>query len=134
MWWFVLFAILFMPFVWWAMWREDFDGIRTESKMKRRPNLSFDEFYDQYYASSEISRTIVSRMLSLTAEQFGVVAGQVRPEDNFLQANLADTMYYVIEISEEFGLSLTRQHELEQTDGTFDNIVRCVARSSKNTG
>ena len=63
-----------------------------------------------------------------TADQFGVAAGQIRPDDNFLQTNLADAIYYVIEISEEFGLSTKRLDELEQTDGTFDNIVRYVAR------
>ena len=41
-WWFALFAIVFLPFVWWAMWREDFDGMRTEAEMKRRPKLTFD--------------------------------------------------------------------------------------------
>ena len=39
-WWFVLFAIVFLPFVWWAMWREDFDGMRTEAEMKRRTEHS----------------------------------------------------------------------------------------------
>ena len=133
-WWFVLFVIIAGPFIWWAMWREDFDGMRTESEMKRRPKMSLDEFYDQYYANSEIPRTIVSRILNLTAEQFGIAAGQIRPDDNFLQTNLADTMYYVVEISEEFGLSRTRQHELEQTDGTFENIVRHVAGLPENAG
>ena len=127
-WWFALFAIVFLPFVWWAMWREDFDGMRTEAEMKRRTSLSFDEFYDQYYADSGISRSIVLRILDVTADQFGVAAGQIRPDDNFLQTNLADAIYYVIEISEEFGLSTKRLDELEQTDGTFDNIVRYVAR------
>jgi len=133
-WWLSLFLIIFGPFVWWAMWREDFDGMRTESEMKRRPKLSLDEFYDQFYATSNVPRSVVSRILNITGEQFGIATGQIRPDDNFLQTDLADTMYYVVEIAEEFELSRSRQHELEQTDGTFDNIVRYVARQPEIAG
>ena len=80
----------------------------------------------QFYANSEIAPSVVSRILNITAEQFGVDKGSIRPGDNFLQTNLADTIYYVVEIAEEFELSRSRCDELEQLDGTFDNIVRFV--------
>ena len=133
-WWFVLFVIIFGPFIWWAMWREDFDGMRTEARIKKRPQLSFDDFFQQFYVDSDIPPTVISRILNITSEQFGIARGCIRPNDNLLQANLADTMYYVVEIAEEFDLSRSRQHELEQTDGTFDNIVRYVARQPEIAG
>jgi hypothetical protein len=37
-------------------------------------------------------------------------------------------MYYVVETDEEFDLPKSRQDLLAELDGTFDNIVRQVAR------
>ena len=107
------------------MWREDFDGMKTESQMKRRPKLSIDEFYDQFYADSDICKSTITRLLDITAEQFGVHRGQIRPDDNFLQTTLGDTIYYVIEISEEFGTP-KRISDGDMIDGTFDNLARWV--------
>lgn len=121
--------IFFGPFLWWLMWREDFDGIRTESQMKRRPKMTLDEFYNQFYADSDISKSTISRLLDITAEQFGIDRGQIRPADNFLQTNLGDTIYYVIEISEEFGI-IDRVSD-DDVDGTFDNVARWVTRQLK---
>jgi hypothetical protein len=133
-WWFVLFDGLFAPLVWWAMWREDFDGMRTEAQIKKHAKLSLDDFYAQFYSDSGISPTLIRRILNISAEQFGISMGCIRPTDNFLQTNLADTMYYVVEISEEFDLPRSWQDALADLDGTFDNIVRHVARHPEIAG
>lgn len=112
------------------MWREDFDGMRTESQMKRRPKLTLDDFYSEFYADSDISKSTISRLLDITAEQFGIHPGQIRPHDNFLQTSLGDTIYYVLEISEEFEIP-NRISNDDENDGTFDNIARWVARQLK---
>jgi hypothetical protein len=132
--WFVLFVVLFALLIWWAMGREDSDGMRTEAHIKRRPKLSFEDFYAQYYADSEISPKLIRRILDITSEQFGIPAGCIRPTDNLLKTNLADTMYYIVEIAEEFELPKSRQDTLSELDGTFDNIVRHVARQPENAG
>ena len=125
-WWFIAFMIVVTPLIWWLLWRGDFDGMRTEHEIKKRPKLKFDEFFARYYANSGISESTVESILAITAEQFGIPIGCVRPDDNFLQTDLADTMYYIVEIAEEFEFSRTRQEELASLDGTFDNIVRFV--------
>ena len=117
--------IVFSPLLWWIMWREDFDGMRTESQIKRRSKLTVDIFYEQFYAGSDIPKSTIVRLLEITAEQFGVDRGQIRPDDNFLRSTLGDTMFYVIEISEEFGIP-DRISDGDQNDGTFDNIARWV--------
>jgi acyl carrier protein len=127
-WWFVTLAILLGLFVYRAMWREDFDGMRTEAQITNRKLLTVDDFYQQYYADSGIPLTVVSRILDITAEQFGIPQGYIRPEDNFLQTDLGDTIFYVVELSEEFGLSKARQDTCAEIDGTFDNTVRYIAR------
>ena len=102
--WIVLFASLIGLLVWRAMWREDFDGTHTEARIKRRPELSFDDFYAQYYAHSEISPLLIKKLLDILAVQFGIPAGCIRPTDNLFQSNLADTLTNVVEIVEEFEL------------------------------
>ena len=129
-WYFFLFMIFFGPLLWSIMWREDFDGMKTESQMRRRNELTVDEFYDQFYADSDLSKSTISRLLNITAEQFGIKRGQIRPEDNFLQTALGDTIYYVVEISEEFRIP-DRITDGDKIDGTFDNIARWVAHQLK---
>ena len=131
-WYFFLFMIFFGPLLWWIMWREDFDGMKTEWRMKRRPKLSIGEFYDQFYADSGICKSTIARLLDITAEQFGIHRGQIRPDDNFLQTTLGDTIFYVIEISEEFGTP-NRISDSDKINGTFDNAARWVTRQLKST-
>lgn len=119
--------VCFGLLLWWIMWREDFDGMRTQSHMERRPKLTADEFYNQFYANSDISQSTINRLLEITAEQFGVHRGQIRPDDNFLQTTLGDTIYYVTEISEEFGIP-DQIVDNGEIDGTFDEIARWVTR------
>ena len=109
------------------MWHNDFDGMKSESRMKRRPKLTLDEFYDQFYADSEISKSTISRLLDITADQFGIHRGQIRPNDNFLQTSLGDTIYYVVEISEEFQIP-DRISDADDADGTFDSVAQWVSR------
>jgi hypothetical protein len=126
--WVVLFASLIGLLVWRAMWREDFDGTHTEARIKRRPELSIDDFYAQYYAHSEISPLLVKKLLEILAVQFGIPAGCIRPTDNLLQSNLADTLTNVVEIVEEFELSSSNLHPPPEQEGTFDNIVRYLGK------
>ncbi|WP_373652730.1 hypothetical protein [Schlesneria sp. DSM 10557] len=133
-WWFVLVAVLMFPLIRWAMWREDSDGIRTKVQIERRSQLSFADFYAQYYADSEISPWLVSRIRDIVSEQLGIPAGCIRPTDNLLQTNLADTIYYIVEFAEEFELPESRQDTLSELEGTFDNVVRYVALRSENAG
>ncbi len=105
--------------------------MRTNAQIRKRPQLSFDDFYGRFYSDSQIPPTVIRRILNITAEQFGMPAGCIRPTDNLLETNLADTMYYVVEIAEEFNLPRSRQDALTDLDGTFDNIVRHVARQTE---
>ncbi len=127
-WWFAVYMINATPVIWWQLWRDNFDGMRTEYEIKKRPKLEFDEFYARFYSESGILQSTVASMLAITSEQFGIPTGCIRPDDNFLQTDLADTMWYIVEISEEFGIPKARQDELEVLDGTFDNIVHYIDR------
>ena len=115
--------IVVSALVWWALWRDDFDGMRTEYSIKKRERLDFEEFYAQFYAKSGLPKATVSRILDITAEQFGLPAGCIRPSDNLLQTDLADTIYYVVEIAEEFGFPQPTHVELLDLDGSFDCLL-----------
>ncbi len=129
-WWFFVLPIFIGPLLLWLMWREDFDGMKTESRMKRRPKLTLDEFYAQFYSESEISKSTIARLLDITADQFGIHQGQIRPDDNFHQTNLGATIYYVMDIAEEFEIP-DRISDGDKFDGTFDNIARHIAHQLK---
>ncbi len=46
-----------------------------------RSPMSFDEFYDQYYAADNIDRSFVRQVLELVSKAGGIPAEQLRPED-----------------------------------------------------
>jgi hypothetical protein len=68
---FVTFFILGNLFIWLIFWITDFDGIRSQWKYRherrRREFLSFDEFYQSFYASCGIPCHTVDQFLDFHA-------------------------------------------------------------------
>lgn len=50
-----------------------------------RSPMSFDEFYNRYYAADKIDRTFVQQVLNLASKAGGIPAEQLRPEDRLDQ-------------------------------------------------
>ena len=110
--------------------------------LEQRPHLSDDEFFEEFYAASGITRDIPVRLRTLYENIFGYDLAALRPEDNHAYfydgVDFADVMYRV---QREFDLKeipyatvvkppLTYRgitNEQGEIDGTFDSVVRYVA-------
>ncbi len=123
--------------VWYAMWREDFDGMRSSwrfhRELKKRQPLTFDEFYRRFYQASEIDEQIVRRMLELHLEVFDVKPTLMRPEDNLSRIFEFPFDVELIErIEEEFGFTFGSD-DLATLDGSFDSLTRYVDARLRQT-
>jgi hypothetical protein len=55
--------------------------VAAESSFAGRPPMPFDEFYNQYYAGTDIDRAFVAQVLQFISKAGGVPAELLRPED-----------------------------------------------------
>lgn len=126
----LLFAAL-AAVIWLAMWYEDFDGMRSSwrfyREVKKRSPLEFEEFYREFYAGSGVDEQIVRRMLEVHGGFASVKPERIRPDDNF--ARVFDLPFDEVlqDIEEEFAIRF-RDEDLPNLDGSFDSLVRYVAR------
>jgi hypothetical protein len=101
------------------------DERRFRRAVRERPLLSDDEFYDQSYRDSEIPSHIAIRLRKIYAVELGME--KVWPEDKATdfdgELDLADLL---IDVEDELGVQFT-EAEVEQLDGSFDSIVKCLA-------
>ncbi len=67
-------------------------------KWSGRPSLTFDDFYNQYYATAGVDREHVRSMLQFIGKAGGVPPDKIRPEDRideFPKPNLARTVGFI---------------------------------------
>jgi hypothetical protein len=124
----LLYLVIASPLIGWLMWREDFDGMRSEwlwrlERKKRKP-LSTQQFYEQFYRTSGVSEQIVARLLALQANYWKIDAAIIRPEDDYPRI-FCDDGEFVKRIESEFEVTIA-DRDLEQVDGSFDSIARYI--------
>ena len=93
-WWFAVYMIIATPVIWWQLWRDNFDGMRTEYEIKKRPKLEFDEFYARFYSESGILQSTVASMLAITSEQFGIPKAR-QDELEVLDGTFDNIVHYI---------------------------------------
>ena len=68
-------------------------------KLRHRPKLSDDQFYEAFYAESGIPRELPAQLRSRCESILGVDLGALRPNDSLYQAepeaDLADVFYVI---------------------------------------
>lgn len=135
---YVIFVILVTPgalaFIWWAMWRENFDGIRSEFEyyrdVKKRPCLTPEEYYRQYYATSDIPRETVDRFMCMQTKFWQEPLETMRPEDDFfmIYAGADFTADWLVEVENEFRTDLSDDDRRDVTETSNDTLLRMVHR------
>lgn len=60
-------------------------GVAAEPTFALRSPMSFDEFYNQYYAADNIDRGFVRQVLEMVSKVGGIPVEQLRPEDRLDQ-------------------------------------------------
>jgi hypothetical protein len=116
--------------------------------LQERPRRNDDEFFDEFYAGSSIPRDIPIRLRKLYEEIIGVDFLALRPEDNhaiiYDEVDFAEVIYRV---GREFSLNIPIETVLEapltyrgraspqgEIDGTFDSVVRYLAKARHASG
>jgi len=100
--------------------------------LSSRPALE-DEFFKRFYAGTEILKEIPIRIRTLLARELDKRFANVFPEDNV--ALICDDLDYVDIlwlVEEEFSLpagALIKAAGSQRLDGTFDELVKLVARA-----
>jgi hypothetical protein len=99
-------------------------------ELRRRPDLTDEQFYDTFFAGSQIPKEIPVRLRRLYQEIFGYDFSALNPNDNialiFDFVDFADVLY---RIEREFGLKIPlsackSDGGRGKIDGTFDSVVR----------
>ena len=60
-------------------------GVEDFDQWSQRSPMSFDDFYNQYYASAKLDREFIRKMLDFVARTGGVPQDRIRPEDRIDQ-------------------------------------------------
>jgi hypothetical protein len=111
--------------------------------LQERPKRNDDEFFHEFYATSNIPRDIPIRLRKLYEEIIGVDFSALCPEDNhaiiYDELDFADVIYRVgrefgqnipIEIVPKYALTHRgRASQQGEIDGTFDSVVRYIAKA-----
>ena len=130
---FLLFLAIASPLIGCLMWREDFDGMRSEwrwrRERKKRKRLSVQQFCQQFYLTSGVSEQIIARLLALQANYWKIDAALIRPEDDYPRV-FGDDGAFVKRIELEFDITIA-DRDLEKVDGSFDSIARYIASRVK---
>ena len=99
-------------------------------KWSGRVGMSFDDFYNQYYATAGIDREHVAKMLEFISKAGGVPADKLRPEDRideFPKPNLARTIAFIKTLLTGPLARLTQQMPIDPATlqiETVDDIMR----------
>ncbi len=97
-----------------------------------RPVLDDEAFYQSYYAASGIAKEIPVRLRRLLAYQLGRRWEKVQPTDQPPEVCPdLDFAEIVFEVDEEFGIN-TAGEEINALDGSFDSLVRHIARKKSS--
>jgi hypothetical protein len=102
----------------------------TESEYALRTPMSFDDFYNHYYASENIDREFVQRILAYVSHAGGVPAELLRPEDR-LNALPKRSAYVGMKMVEKMVGGALKLGAVEQTGSipelhldTVDSLIR----------
>ena len=118
-------------------WWQDHDGIRLSweyhRRIRRREQLTGDEFCRRFYAGGDIPAELVVAVRDFHAAYWGEDSTLLRPGDDLFAVNAgADCAGWVAEARARFGVTVpeTAPPELRAAlpalDGTFDSVLRCI--------
>jgi hypothetical protein len=96
-------------------------------KLRHRPKLNDEEFYEAFYAGSGIPRELPAQLRSRLQLMFGLELASLRPQDNLGEADRWldwTDVFYVID--REFKVSIPRE-AWDEFDGTFNCLLRMIA-------
>jgi hypothetical protein len=114
-------------------------------ELYRRPKLSDDDFYDRFYAGSDVPKEIPRRLRALYEEIVGDDLSGLQPQDNHAAIydglDFADVLYRV---EREFKLKIPHENVVKapltykgksspegEIDGSFDSVVRYLAKATR---
>jgi hypothetical protein len=96
-----------------------------------RPELSFDEFYSQYYSSSGLDRELVRNALQMVAHATHVPATRLRPEDRIddLKPGALNTAVALLQRIEAAGVfdTVGLPHPKDWNVDTVDAVIKFLA-------
>jgi hypothetical protein len=105
-------------------------AVPLQNEFALRAPMSFDDFYNRFYASEKFDREFVQKILMYVAAAGGVEAEQLRPEDR-LDALPKRTAYYGMKFVEKMvGGALAKQAREqgvavpEVNFDTLDSLIR----------
>jgi hypothetical protein len=100
--------------------------------LQKRTKLDGDEFYQRFYANTSIPKLLVVKLRALLETQLGLPKNSVQPEDNMITADPElDWQYLIDEINNEFVIVIGYE-AINTLDGTFDNLLKCIAKTCLN--
>lgn len=135
---FLAVVVSLSPIIYWLMWREDFEGMRSEwqfnRECKRRDRLTSGEFFDHFYGASGVPKDVIARLLELHARIWGVDSELIRPQDNYPQitGHFVDAESTFLAFAMEFGIEIPGT-DVSRISGTFDSFARYLSERLKST-
>jgi len=124
--------ILLWPICHWLMWREDFDGCRSNweyfEALKTREPMSGPEFYRRYYKDSGIPEGLVVCFLDFHATFWDKDPELTRPEDDLFRVYGGFDMAppWMKAVEKEFAIKITPKDIESLKNGSFDELVKLV--------
>ena len=117
--------------IWYAMWREDFEGLRSASRYRRdlanREPMDEEAFFEHFYAGSRIDKELVYRFLRFQADFWSVPVELIRPHDDYnLIMGDGDADDFISALEREFSIHVSND-DCQELNGTFDSLVRFLA-------
>jgi hypothetical protein len=98
-------------------------------RLRERPKLNDDEFYETYFAAANVPREVPVRLRRLLENEIGLDLGGVHPDDNLTWADseldFADVLYLV---EDEFHVAI-RIEGFAFEDCTLGSLVQLIAQA-----
>jgi hypothetical protein len=120
-------VLVIFPLASLATWASFIPERRFHRQYAARPRLDDDQFFQAYYAESDVSLDIVRRLRPIYAGFFELDPTQLHPLDRPPELIELDTADLLESIEKEFRVSMN-DSDAEQLDGSFDSIARYLAR------
>ncbi|TWT55543.1 hypothetical protein KOR42_26700 [Thalassoglobus neptunius] len=130
------FFFIIGPIIHWLMWREDFDGIQSEFRhrqiLKTRLPIQPEQFFDRFYATSNLDRDFVIAFLKFYSHFWNADIQLVRPSDNHfaIDGHCSNDVFFA-NLHEQFHVSFSDE-DISQIDGTFDSLIRSVYKMPRS--
>lgn len=117
-----------------------------EFELRRRPQLKEDDFYERFYAGSDVPKGIPIRLRQVYEKAMGDDLSGLHPQDNF--AAIYDWLDFSVildRVEREFKLRIPlaavvkaplkyrgKSSSTGEIDGTFDSVVRYLAKATRS--